>query len=185
MILLVDNYDSFTYNLAQYIGEFDTVTVLRNDDTRLYDVAQTADKIVLSPGPGWPVDAGEMEQLIHDFAGKKPLLGVCLGHQAIAEVFGGKLDLAKRVMHGKTSIAETLTPSALLAGIASEHEIMRYHSIVISEMPEGFDVISRTTDDQEIMMIQHQSLPIYGMQFHPESIGTPDGLRMIENFVKG
>ena len=183
MILLVDNYDSFTYNLTQYIGEFDTVEVLRNDDDKLFDVAQKADKIVLSPGPGWPVDAGNMEKLIRDYAEKKPLLGVCLGHQAIAEVFGGKLALAKQVMHGKTSIADTLVTSDLLADVPTAYEIMRYHSIVISDMPEGFEVVSKTTDDQEIMMIQHQSLPIYGMQFHPESIGTPNGLKMIENFV--
>lgn len=183
MILLVDNYDSFTYNLAQYIGEFDTVEVLRNDDDRLFDVAETADKIVLSPGPGWPVDAGNMEQLIRKYADKKPLLGVCLGHQGIAEVFGGKLALAKHVMHGKTSIADTLVASDLLAGVPNEYEIMRYHSIVISDMPEGFEVVSKTTDDQEIMMIQHHELPIFGMQFHPESIGTPNGLKMIENFV--
>ena len=183
MILLVDNYDSFTYNLAQYIGEFDTVEVLRNDDDQLFDVAQKADKIVLSPGPGWPVDAGNMEQLIREFSEKKPLLGVCLGHQAIAEVFGGKLALAKQVMHGKTSIADTLVTSDLLADVPNAYEIMRYHSIVISDMPEGFEVVSKPTDDQEIMMIQHQSLPIYGMQFHPESIGTPNGLKMIENFV--
>lgn len=183
MILLVDNYDSFTYNLAQYIGEFDTVVVLRNDDETLFEVAEKADKIVLSPGPGWPADAGDMEELIREYADKKPLLGVCLGHQAIAEVFGGKLALAKQVMHGKTSIADTLVTSDLLAEVPNEYEIMRYHSIVISEMPEGFEVVSKTTDDQEIMMIQHQSLPIYGMQFHPESIGTLNGLRMIENFV--
>ncbi|MDR1606045.1 MAG: aminodeoxychorismate/anthranilate synthase component II [Streptococcaceae bacterium] len=183
MILLVDNYDSFTYNLAQYIGEFDTVEVVRNDDERLEQVAQTADKIVLSPGPGWPRDAGKMPQLIRDFAGQKPLLGICLGHQAIAEVFGGKLALAKRIMHGKTSIAETLKPSPLLAELPNQYPIMRYHSIVISEMPEAFDILSKTTDDQEIMAIQHQTLPIFGMQYHPESIGTPDGLRMIENFV--
>ncbi|GFH39710.1 aminodeoxychorismate/anthranilate synthase component II [Pseudolactococcus insecticola] len=183
MILLVDNYDSFTYNLAQYIGEFDTVKVLRNDDKHLYDEASRADKIVFSPGPGWPADAGQMEAMIKDFAGEKPILGICLGHQAIAEVFGGKLDLAKRIMHGKTSMAESLKETPLLAGISKTHEIMRYHSIVISDMPADFDIVSKTTDDHEIMAIQYKTLPIYGMQYHPESIGTPDGLRMIENFV--
>ena len=142
MILLVDNYDSFTYNLAQYIGEFSEVKVLRNDDRDLYDVAEAADKIVFSPGPGWPADAGRMEEMIRDFAGKKPILGICLGHQAIAEVFGGKLDLAQCIMHGKTSMAERLQDTPLLAGIPKTHEIMRYHSIVISEMPADFDILS-------------------------------------------
>lgn len=184
MILLVDNYDSFTYNLAQYIGEFEEVRVLRHDDRDLYDVAEAADKLVFSPGPGWPADAGRMEEMIRDFAGKKPILGICLGHQAIAEVFGGKLDLAKRIMHGKTSQAEISQASPLLAGIPKTHDIMRYHSIVISDMPADFEVLSKTTDDHEIMAIQHKTLPIFGMQYHPESIGTPDGLKMIENFVR-
>ena len=103
MILLVDNYDSFTYNLVQYIGKFDEVQVLRNDDPDLYQVAQKADALVFSPGPGWPKDAGKMEEMIRDFAGVKPILGICLGHQAIAEVFGGRLGLAPQVMHGKQS----------------------------------------------------------------------------------
>ena len=103
MILLVDNYDSFTYNLAQYIGKFDEVQVLRNDDANLYQVAQEADALVFSPGPGWPKDAGKMEEMIRDFVGVKPILGICLGHQAIAEVFGGRLGLAPQVMHGKQS----------------------------------------------------------------------------------
>lgn len=103
MILLVDNYDSFTYNLAQYIGKFDEVQVLRNDDPDLYQAAQEADALVFSPGPGWPKDAGKMEEMIRDFAGVKPILGICLGHQAIAEVFGGRLGLAPQVMHGKQS----------------------------------------------------------------------------------
>ena len=160
MILLVDNYDSFTYNLAQYLGTFTEVKVLRNDDENLYEEAEKADGLVFSPGPGWPADAGKMEALIKDFAGKKPMMGICLGHQAIAETFGGKLGLAKNV------------------------PIMRYHSIVVDQMPEGFDVTAITTDDQEIMAIQHKELPIYGLQYHPESIGSPDGLKMVENFVK-
>ncbi|MDO4964702.1 MAG: gamma-glutamyl-gamma-aminobutyrate hydrolase family protein, partial [Streptococcus gallolyticus] len=103
MILLIDNYDSFTYNLAQYLGTFSDVQVLRNDDAALEAAAQTADALVLSPGPGWPADAGKLEEMIRLFAGKKPILGICLGHQAIAETFGGKLGLAKNVMHGKQS----------------------------------------------------------------------------------
>ncbi|SND81473.1 anthranilate synthase component II (glutamine amido-transferase) [Streptococcus pneumoniae] len=105
MILLIDNYDSFTYNLAQYIGNFAEVQVLRNDDSKLYEEAEKADGLVFSPGPGWPVDAGKMEDMIRDFAGKKPILGICLGHQAIAEVFGGKLGLAPKVMLGNRAIS--------------------------------------------------------------------------------
>lgn len=183
MILLVDNYDSFTYNLAQYIGKFAPVEVLRNDDEGLYEAAEAAEAIVFSPGPGWPADAGRMEDMIRDFAGKKPLLGICLGHQAIAEVFGGKLGLAPNVMHGKQSEIVYEVPSPIYSGIDNKVSIMRYHSILIEEMPEDFEVTSRTIDDQSIMGIQHKSLPIYGLQYHPESIGTPDGLKTIENFI--
>ena len=159
MILLVDNYDSFTYNLAQYLGTFTEVKVLRNDDETLYEAAEKADGLVFSPGPGWPADAGKMEALIKDFAGKK-------------------------VMHGKQSNITFETPSPIFKDIDNDVPIMRYHSIVVDQMPEGFDVTAITTDDQEIMAIQHKELPIYGLQYHPESIGSPDGLKMVENFVK-
>lgn len=183
MILLIDNYDSFTYNLAQYLKAFTEVQVLHHDDPRLYEAAEQAAGLVFSPGPGWPADAGQMEQMIRDFAGRKPILGVCLGHQAIAESFGGSLRLAKQVMHGKQSQLTCLAPSPLFEGLAQTFPIMRYHSIVIDQMPEQFIVTARTMDDNEIMAIQHESLPIYGVQFHPESIGSPDGMKMIENFV--
>ena len=124
-----------------------------------------------------------MEALIRDFAGKKPILGICLGHQAIAEVFGGKLGLAKTVMHGKQSRIALEKPSPIFDGIDSDVPIMRYHSIVVEELPAAFDSTAITMDDQEIMAIQHQELPIFGLQFHPESIGSPDGLKMVENFV--
>ena len=180
MILLIDNYDSFTYNLAQFIGHFTEVKVLRNDDADLYEAAQEADGLVFSPGPGWPADAGRMEALIKDFTGEKPILGVCLGHQAIAESFGGKLGLAHQVMHGKQS----QMASPIFKELAEKLEIMRYHSIVVDKLPENFEVTARTVDDGEIMAIQHKTLPIYGLQYHPESIGTPEGLKMIENFVR-
>jgi len=183
MILLIDNYDSFTYNLAQYLGSFTPVQVLRNDAENLYEAAEKADGLVFSPGPGWPAEAGLMEALIRDFAGKKPILGICLGHQAIAEVFGGKLGLAKTVMHGKQSRIALEKPSPIFDGIDSDVPIMRYHSIVVEELPSAFDSTAITMDDQEIMAIQHQELPIFGLQFHPESIGSPDGLKMVENFV--
>ena len=146
--------------------------------------AEKADGLVFSPGPGWPADAGKMEALIKDFAGKKPMMGICLGHQAIAETFGGKLGLAKNVMHGKQSNITFETPSPIFKDIDNDVPIMRYHSIVVDQMPEDFDVTAITTDDQEIMAIQHKELPIYGLQYHPESIGSPDGLKMVENFVK-
>ena len=125
-----------------------------------------------------------MEEMIRDFAGIKPILGICLGHQAIAEVFGGRLGLAPQVMHGKQSQIRLEAPSPLYAGVAKEVPVMRYHSLTIEDMPEEFVITSRTTDDGAIMGIQHRSLPIYGFQYHPESIGTPDGLKTIENFVK-
>ena len=184
MILLIDNYDSFTYNLAQYLGTFAEVKVLRNDADALEKAAKEASAIVLSPGPGWPADAGKLEKMIQKFAGKKPMLGICLGHQAIAESFGGKLGLAKNVMHGKQSDIDVPSQSPIFAGLAKNMPIMRYHSIVVTDMPDDFEVTAKTTDDQEIMAIQHKQLPIYGLQFHPESIGSPDGLKMIENFVR-
>ena len=122
--------------------------------------------------------------MIRDFAGKKPILGICLGHQAIAEVFGGKLGLAPKVMHGKQSNISFETPSVLYQGIEDGRAVMRYHSILIEEMPEDFEVTARSTDDQAIMGIQHKNLPIYGFQYHPESIGTPDGLSSIRNFIE-
>lgn len=183
MILLIDNYDSFTYNLAQYIACFTEVKVVRNDDSNLYNEVQKADGIVLSPGPGWPSNAGKMEDVIRDFAGDKPILGICLGHQAIAEVFGGKLGLAKNVMHGKQSQMVLTNESPIFSGLEQETDIMRYHSIVIDDMPKGFEIVAKTTDDQEIMAIQNKELDIYGLQYHPESIGTNDGMGMIRNFI--
>ncbi|HHT7802628.1 TPA: aminodeoxychorismate/anthranilate synthase component II [Streptococcus suis] len=184
MILIIDNYDSFTYNLAQYVGAFTEIKVLRNDDQQLFVEAEKADGLVFSPGPGWPADAGKMEEMIAAFAGKKPILGICLGHQAITEVFGGQLGLARQVMHGKQSQMNLEASSPLFAGLEKEVTIMRYHSIVVTEMPKDFQVTARTLDDGEIMAIQHVTLPIYGLQYHPESIGTPDGIKMIEAFVK-
>ncbi|EFQ57922.1 aminodeoxychorismate/anthranilate synthase component II [Streptococcus downei] len=184
MILLVDNYDSFTYNLLQYLGSFSQVQVVRNDAPNLFELAQKADALVLSPGPGWPAEAGQMEDLIKDFASQKPILGICLGHQAIAESFGGRLDLAKRVMHGKQSCLDLASPSPIFRGLENGIEVMRYHSIVVEDLSQEFQVTARSKDDQEIMAIQHRQLPIFGLQFHPESIGSPSGLKMLENFVK-
>ncbi|ARV01949.1 TPA: aminodeoxychorismate/anthranilate synthase component II [Streptococcus pyogenes] len=183
MILLIDNYDSFTYNLAQYLSEFDETIVLYNQDPHLYDMAKKADALVFSPGPGWPKEANQMPKLIQDFYQTKPILGVCLGHQAIAETLGGTLRLAKRVMHGRQSSIEVQGPASLFRSLPEEVTVMRYHSIVVDQLPKGFSVTARDCDDQEIMAFEHHTLPLFGLQFHPESIGTPDGMTMIANFI--
>ncbi|MDR1568766.1 MAG: aminodeoxychorismate/anthranilate synthase component II [Streptococcaceae bacterium] len=186
MIILVDNYDSFTYNLAQYLGMFSEIKVLRNDDEQLEAEIEKAEGIVFSPGPGWPKEAGKMEYLIGKYYQVKPMLGICLGHQAIAEVFGGRLSLAEKTRHGKESLIRQTEKNQLFAGLNETFSVMRYHSIVVEgeHVPEQFIVTSVSLDDKEVMSMVHESLPIYSLQFHPESIGTPDGLAMIENFVK-
>lgn len=183
MILLVDNYDSFTYNLAQIIGQISDLKILRNDDAQLYEVAEEADGIIFSPGPGRPSEAGEMENMIRQFFETKPILGICLGHQAIAEVFGGAVEKASEVRHGKVSTMLSKEPSKLFG--SKNTEIMRYHSLIVArdKMPANFVVTGVASDDLEVMAMQHMSLPIFGLQFHPESIGTPAGSKMIENFV--
>ncbi|MBO0452515.1 anthranilate synthase component II [Candidatus Enterococcus murrayae] len=172
MILLVDNYDSFTYNLVQLLPE--AVTILRNDDPQLFSAAAEASAIVLSPGPGRPAEAGNMEMLIRRFYRKKPILGICLGHQAIGEVFGGKIIKAPTIMHGKQS---------RLQGQA-ERQVMRYHSLMIDpdELPQDLEV----TDESEgcIMAVRHKRYPVFGLQFHPESIGTEDGASYINQFLQ-
>ena len=185
MILIIDNYDSFTYNLVQYVGALTDVVVLRNDDETLEEIAQTADALIFSPGPGWPADAGKMEALIQKFAGKKPILGICLGFQAIVESFGGQLRLAHQVMHGKNSQIRQTSGNILFNNLPSKFLVMRYHSIVMDEavaLP-NFAITALATDDGEIMAIENEKDQIYGLQFHPESIGTLDGMTMIENFV--
>lgn len=182
MILLVDNYDSFTYNLAQMIGQLTTVRVMRNDDPQLVAVAATATGIVFSPGPGTPEQAGQMEAVIKQFASTKPMLGICLGHQAMAEVFGGQIVLAPHIRHGKVS---TMTTRAATLFTEGEYDIMRYHSLIIDpqHLPTDFIVTGQAADDGEIMAMEHQNLPLYGLQFHPESIGTPAGMQMLEKFI--
>ncbi|CAK8053885.1 anthranilate synthase component II [Eupransor demetentiae] len=184
MILLVDNYDSFTYNLAQIVGQYADVEVLRNDDPKLAEAAKEADGIIFSPGPGAPSEAGQMEDLIREHQNDKAMLGICLGHQAIGEVFGGRVDRADEIRHGKVS--EMKTQGGQLFGGVSELPIMRYHSLIIdrSQIPEGFKITGLSEDDDEIMAIEHKDLPIYGLQFHPESIGTPSGEAMIKRFIE-
>lgn len=185
MILIIDNYDSFTYNLVQYVGALTDVAVVKNDDDSLENMAEKADALIFSPGPGWPADAGKMETLIQQFAGQKPILGICLGFQAIVEVFGGKLRLAHQVMHGKNSQVRQTSGNLLFNKLSSKFLVMRYHSIVMDEavaLPD-FAITAVATDDGEIMAIENEKEQIYGLQFHPESIGTLDGMTMIENFV--
>lgn len=181
MILLVDNYDSFTYNLAELFSE--DLVILRNDEEQLFKTAKEAEAIVFSPGPGYPKDAGKMEALIRSFYQEKPMLGICLGHQAIGEVFGGKIIQAREIIHGKTSLLEHQR-QGLFKKITNQTEVMRYHSLVIEKktIPDLFEI--QGTSDGEIMAIKHREYPIYGLQFHPESIGTPEGRQMIETFIE-
>jgi anthranilate synthase component II len=186
MLLLIDNYDSFTYNLAQYLGELGAeVRVERNDALSVDDVAKLAPRrIVISPGPCTPNEAGISLDLIARLAGKIPILGVCLGHQAIGQAFGGKVVRAPHVMHGKTSPIEH-DGKGLFAGIASPMQATRYHSLVVepATFPEALAVTARTRQG-EIMALAHKTLPVWGVQFHPESILTLDGKRLLKNFLE-
>ncbi|WP_053217961.1 anthranilate synthase component II [Virgibacillus senegalensis] len=185
MILLIDNYDSFTYNLFQYISELGkTVQVVRNNALQIEDIQRlNPEAIVLSPGPGTPRDAGICIETVKSFAGKIPILGICLGHQAIGEAFGGSIVHAGTVMHGKTSVLSH-TGSRLFTGSPDKLEVMRYHSLVVDKtsFPACLDITATAEDDGEIMAFQHRSLPVYGLQFHPESIGTESGKAILRNF---
>lgn len=190
MLLLIDNYDSFTYNLAQYLGELgESVRVVRNDAISLDEIAGLSpQRIVISPGPRTPDDAGISMALIRRFAGRIPILGVCLGHQSIGQVFGGKVVRAKRVMHGKISKVfhhET----GLFGGVPNPFDATRYHSLVIERdsLPDDLEVTAKTWDD-EIMAVRHRAFvgahsPVVGVQFHPESIETGAGKRILQNFL--
>lgn len=185
MILVIDNYDSFTFNLVQYFQELgQDVHVKRNDRISLDEIAQLDPQaIVISPGPGGPEDAGISMQTILSLGDRIPILGVCLGHQAIAAAFGGKVIRAGRLMHGKTSPIFT-NSSGLFAGMEVPFQACRYHSLIVelSSLPECLEVTA-CTDQEEVMGIRHKHLPIEGVQFHPESILTPDGKRILMNFL--
>ncbi len=187
MILLIDNYDSFSYNLYQLIGGIDPdIRVVRNDQITLEDIAALSPShIVLSPGPGRPKDAGICEEAVLRFAGKIPILGVCLGHQAICEAFGGTVSYAKELMHGKQSQAALDPASPLFRGCGETEPVARYHSLsaVEDSLPACLRVTART-DDGEVMAVEHTSYPVFGLQFHPESILTPCGKTILQNFIQ-
>ncbi len=186
MLLLIDNYDSFTYNLAQYLGELGAaVRVERNDKITVDEIAALSPtRIVISPGPCTPNEAGISLDVIRRFAGSVPILGVCLGHQAIGQAFGGKVVRAARVMHGKTSKIFH-DESGLFRGLPDPLEATRYHSLVVEResLPAILKVTAKTWED-EIMALAHRELPVYGVQFHPESILTVDGKRLLQNFLE-
>lgn len=187
MILMIDNYDSFTFNIVQYFRMMaSAVEVHRNDQITIETIEQMApEAIVISPGPGRPDDAGISIDLVKQFSGKIPLLGICLGHQTIAQVFGARIVHAKRLMHGKTSEV-TADGKGVFRGFKKPFVAMRYHSLAVDEttLPDCLQISARS-DDGEIMGLRHREHPTEGMQFHPESIMTPSGKRMLRNFLKG
>ena len=192
MILLIDNYDSFSFNLVQLIGELaagrEELRVIRNDELSVEEIMKLEPShIVLSPGPGRPSDAGVCEALIRAVLEHPiPFLGVCLGHQAICETLGGKITYAPQLMHGKQSIVKTDDTSVIFKGLPKELAVARYHSLVADKnmIPETL-MVTAVDEKGEVMAVQHRTLPIYGVQFHPESIMTPQGADMIRNFMGG
>jgi anthranilate synthase/aminodeoxychorismate synthase-like glutamine amidotransferase len=186
MILMIDNYDSFTYNLVQYIAALGyEVAVKRNDELTVREALDMKpEAIVISPGPGRPEDAGISLELIKAAAGKIPVLGVCLGHQSIGQVFGGKVIQAKKIMHGKTSqIAHD--GKGLFTKLPADLKVVRYHSLALEEssLPDCLEITARTTDDGEIMGVRHKKFLIEGIQYHPESVLTSTGKRQLANFL--
>ncbi|MDI6606143.1 MAG: aminodeoxychorismate/anthranilate synthase component II [Candidatus Omnitrophota bacterium] len=186
MILMLDNYDSFTYNLVQYLGALgQRIEVYRNDKITLSKIKKLKPKrIVISPGPGRPENAGISCQLIKEFAGKIPILGVCLGHQAVAYAYGGRIVAAKKLMHGKTSLIYH-NKKDIFRGIPNPFEATRYHSLVVEKktLPQCLEVTAWTKDG-EIMGLKHKKYPLWGVQFHPESILTKAGMHILSNFLK-
>ena len=186
MLIMIDNYDSFTYNLVQYFGELGgEVVVHRNDQITVDQIRDLAPKhIVISPGPCTPTEAGISLQVVKEFAGRIPILGVCLGHQSIAQAFGGKIVLAKTLMHGKTSMIYH-QQDGLFTGLDTPFQATRYHSLVAEEksLPDCLRVTART-DDEEIMGIEHKTMPVFGVQFHPESILSQYGHKMLATFLE-
>ena len=184
-VLVIDNYDSFVYNLVHYLEEFGCeVTVRRNDRFLMEEVADY-DKILLSPGPGIPDEAGKLKELIREWAGKKPMLGVCLGQQAIAEVFGGSIMNLNQVFHGvATKTRIVVSDESLFDGMGPDIEVGRYHSWVVvpEDLPQELEVTS-VDENEQIMSLRHRNMDIRGVQFHPESVLTPEGKKMIQNWI--
>ena len=194
MILLIDNYDSFSYNLYQLVGKIEPdIKVIRNDEMTVEEIEKLKPShIILSPGPGKPSDAGVCEEVVKRLAGTFPILGVCLGHQAICEVFGATVTYAKRLMHGKQSVCSIKNGKAIFEGVgegqdgqAGKLKVARYHSLAAKSetLPECLEVIATSDDDGEVMAVKHTDYPVYGLQFHPESILTPEGETILKNFI--
>ncbi len=186
MILVVDNYDSFTYNLVQYLGEMgEDIEVYRNDKISLADIEEMSPKsILISPGSGCPDDAGISKAVIEQFAGKIPILGVCLGHQSIAEVYGARVVRSDKIMHGKVSPIHH-DGKDIFKGLSSPFDATRYHSLVVESGTVEYPLeLIAWTEDDEIMGIRHKELPVWGVQFHPESILTFEGMKLLRNFVE-
>ncbi|MBR1853808.1 MAG: aminodeoxychorismate/anthranilate synthase component II [Lachnospiraceae bacterium] len=186
MILLIDNYDSFSYNVYQLIGSVnEDIKVIRNDELTVAQIEQLMPShIIISPGPGRPSQAGICEEVIRTLGGRIPILGICLGHQAICEVYGAKITYAKELMHGKQSVARLDTDSVMFRGLDKEMTVARYHSLAAEpeSIPEVLKVTAATADG-EVMAVEHREAPVYGVQFHPESVLTPEGRKIIENFL--
>lgn len=187
MILLIDNYDSFSYNLYQLIGEISPdIIVKRNDKITLNEIkALNPDAIILSPGPGKPEDAGICIDVVKEFYKDIPILGVCLGHQSICAAFGGEISYAKRLIHGKSSVID-LNDEPIFNNLDSQISVGRYHSLslVESTLPDDLEILSKSLDDGEVMAVKHKDYPVYGLQFHPESILTPEGSVILRNFLE-
>lgn len=187
MILLIDNYDSFSYNLVQMAGSLaEDIRVVRNDEVSVEEIGEMSPThIILSPGPGYPKDAGICKDVVEKLQGRIPILGVCLGHQAICEVYGARIVHAKELMHGKKSLIHINRQTTLFKGMADQMEAARYHSL-IAEGEKFPDVLRVTARDNngEVMAVEHKKYPVFGVQFHPESIMTPEGEKVMRNFLK-
>lgn len=187
MILLIDNYDSFSYNLYQFIGSLNPdIEVIRNNEKTVSEIEEMKpDCIILTPGPGKPKDAGVCEEVVKELGGKIPMLGVCLGHQAICEAEGAEISYAKELMHGKQSRVKLDLSAPIFKGLPEEVTVGRYHSLAVMEdsLPASLKEIARA-DDGEVMAVADRDRKIYGLQFHPESIMTPEGPKMLENFLR-